>query len=68
MTIDELDKEQTLLLLETFVVGTLLVDGNLDAMWSHLSIAQKLMQQVGADRATDLLNALRSFAEEKGAL
>jgi len=68
MTIDELDKEQTLLLLETFVVGTLLVDGNLDAMWSHLAIAQKLMQQVGVNRATDLLNALRAFAEEKGAL
>jgi len=68
MTIDELDKEQVLLLLEVFVTGTLLVDGNLEEMWSHLGISQALMRQVGADRATELLNALRAFAEEKGAL
>ena len=63
----DIDKLQTLLLLNAFITGMQLVGASaLEA--EQVDITQKLIQEAGATRCTDLLHKLRAFAEEKGTL
>ena len=61
------DKLQTLLLLNAFITGMELCGAStIEA--EQVDVTRKLIQEVGAARCTDLLNKLRAFAKEKGAL